>query len=192
MYSTTNPVGYVPFSFNPAEIPGFSEYEAVYSKFRLLKATIDIGRTPTEGNTNFLPINFLIVGSRPFAETTSPVDLSSNVQRYVPPQVEDALRQTRWQKVKYPNSITQRVRVGFKPYTMVTAYGPSTATAQVYQRIYEARKWMPFTWANTQNKKVVYFGPYVVTNNVLQAEGTGSQAAAVVTLTLYCQFSGQK
>ena len=36
---------------------------------------------------------------------------------FVPVAEESALRQTRWQKVIYPNKITRKLSIGFKPYT---------------------------------------------------------------------------
>ena len=44
---------------------------------------------------------------------------------FVPVAEESALRQTRWQKVIYPNKITRKLSIGFKPYTLVATLGPS-------------------------------------------------------------------
>ena len=52
-----------PFAFTPATVPGFAEYKATYSHFRILKAKLYISRNVlnVEGSTN----NYLVVGSRP-------------------------------------------------------------------------------------------------------------------------------
>ena len=55
-----------------------------------------------------------------------PSSLGDNqTEKFVPPAEETALRQTRWQKVIYPNKITRKLSIGFKPYTLVATLGPS-------------------------------------------------------------------
>ena len=55
-----------------------------------------------------------------------PSNLGDTDRRFVPVAEESALRQTRWQKVIYPNKITRKLSIGFKPYTLVATLGPSS------------------------------------------------------------------
>ena len=68
---------------------------------------------------------------------------------FVPVAEETALRQTRWQKVIYPNKITRKLSIGFKPYTLVATLGPSSMRNAQWSRTWECNRWMPFNWANT-------------------------------------------
>ena len=47
-----------PFAFTPATVPGFADYKATYSHFRILKAKLYISRNVlnVEGSTN----NYLV------------------------------------------------------------------------------------------------------------------------------------
>ncbi len=203
------------------------DYASVYSHFRVKKCLLTISRQRSETETG-LTDNYLMVGSRPFASMVPPQALQDQVPHpgganqipgiansvpdyrpatLVPPQQEDALRQTRWQHVHSPLNTKPYLHVGFYPYTLVGTFGPSgtipdppqvSATAVVqaiaYQRLWEARKWMPFTWAGgaSGSNPITFFGPFMVTD---RAGGTGEIGAAItynVTLTLYCQFKGQK
>ena len=49
-----------------------------------------------------------------------PSNLGDNRSEVFVPVAEEesALRQTRWQKVIYPNKITRKLSIGFKPYTL--------------------------------------------------------------------------
>lgn len=180
------------------------DYQTVYSQFRILKARLDISRA--RGN-DAIPAadNYLIVPSRAFALAGQPIGMvgqqapSVTWSQYVPDQTEDALRQTRWQKVLYPSAITQKVHTSFKPYTMTAGFGPviasheATGTGVIWPRIWEGYKWMPFKWANTTattglQVRLAFFGPYLVQNVI----GTGGSTAFPTTLTLYVQFRGQK
>lgn len=212
------------FLFNVTTIPGFMEYATVYSHFRIKKCMLTVSRD-RGANATGLSDNYLLVGSRPFAALVAPQALqkpsanpgggslppifgnavpSYSNRTMVPPQTEDALRQTRWQRVVTPNTTRPYINVGFFPYTMIGTFGPSSIvpdpptaqsyTAVAYQRVWEARKWMPFTWAGGTNSTapITFFGPYLVTET---AEGSGEVAGAVVhnvTLTVYVQFKGQK
>ena len=66
--TTSDARQWFPFAFTPATVPGFAEYKATYSHFRILKAKLYISRNVlnVEGSTN----NYLVVGSRPFAAVT--------------------------------------------------------------------------------------------------------------------------
>ena len=70
-------------------------------------------------------LQLLTVGSRPFA-TQPPGNDSSGPLDLVPPQVEEALRQAKGQKIRNPSTIAQVVPIGFHPYTMIQTHGPST------------------------------------------------------------------
>lgn len=186
------------FSFSPVSLPGFSDYQATYSHFRILKARLYVSRNyqVSGGNDVWPTSNYLVVGSRPFAATTTPVSSQSAPASLVPPQTENALRQTKWQKVHYPNTTTQRVSIGFYPYTMVATFGPS-ATGQpgrTFQRIWEAKKWMPFSWAytggTTTAPNVAFFGPYMVADTSTGEITTSPTCQCTLQLTV--QFKGQR
>lgn len=185
-----------PFSFSPMSLPGFSDYQSTYSHFRILKARLYISRSlgaDNDGSQN----NYLVVGSRPFAATDANQgdDLSSNFG-YLPAQTEEALRQTKWQRVHYPNTTTRRVSVGFYPYTMVGTYGPPVAGgSHAWYRIWEAKKWMPFNWAKKTSSAqdgLRFYGPYMV------VDGPYGNVPGDVTYTVQCslhltlQFKGQR
>lgn len=201
-----NGTSWAVFSFNPLLLPGFKDYQATYSHFRLLKAKLYINRqmvdpvgaptTVIDGST----WNYLVVGSRPFAATTSPLGTTvSSPTQYLPNQLSEALRQTKWQRVHYPNTTTQRVTAGFYPYTMVGTFGPSLGSgSQVqYQRIWEGKKWMPFTWALDQtsstDRPMAFYGPYLVADWPTDATNPGYRGlVAQCTLQVHVQFKGQR
>ena len=120
---------------------------------------------------------------------------------FVPVAEESALRQTRWQKVIYPNKITRKLSIGFKPYTLVATLGPSSMRNAQWARTWECNRWMPFNWANTSQYDLnpdgttaslyYMYGPYLVPNSP-----TGSDASVngkiYGTLTVYLQFRGQR
>ena len=61
------------------------------------------------------------------------------------------------------------VPIGFHPYTMIQTNGPSTVglTNRMWQRVWEAKRWMPFTWAQAPGHNlgpggIAFYGPYVV------------------------------
>ena len=154
------------FVFSPATVPGFMDYQATYSHFRILKCKLYMART-IGGNTgaNF---NYLTVGSRPFAAIQAP-KLSAGPNILVPPQLEADLRQAKWQKIRNPSTIAQVVPIGFHPYTIIQTNGPATiGTPNLpWQRIWEAKRWMPFAWAQIPDQRpgiggIAFYGPYVV------------------------------
>ena len=88
---------------------------------------------------------------------------------YVPPQKEVDLRQTRWQKIYYPSTVRNVVTTSFHPYTMIETYGPLTTGSgeNLWPRIWEGRKWMPFSWVEAPRPGVAgngitFYGPYMV------------------------------
>lgn len=189
------PAKYNAFSFSPILLPGFTDYQTVYQKFRIMMAKIEIATPYTSSGDATSPYNYLIVGSRPFAETNVAVTNPTERTLYLPAQQEADLRQTRWQKVKYPSAITRKVSTKFKPYTLVAGFGPNAGTASaVWQRPWEGGKWTPFTWANAEsNNALIYYGPYCVISSNLAPDPTSAQIfAAKVTLTCWFRFSGQK
>lgn len=190
---------WAPFQFTPYTIPGFKDYQTTYSHFRLLKAKLYMANHDFNDTSVQPTLNYLVVGSRPFAATTAPVKNNSTPKDYVPYQFESDLRQARWQKVHYPSRITSKISMGFMPYTMVSTYGPSNSGdlgTNVWQRIWEGKRWMPFTWATNSDSGLFFFGPYIVaqipegTDPDFNASSTSFPAHG--TLELYVQFKGQK
>lgn len=200
------------FAFTPSEMPGFGDYGRTYTHFRIIKARLYVSRTLSgadDGDT----CNYVVVGSRPFASTTAPLTTSSASQNgittsFVPNQLETALRQTKWQKVLYPTTTSQRVKIGFHPYTMVTTNGPVGGTSPglwSYQRVWEGRKWTPMNWvirgysALTGNnplggaltdEAIQFFGPYMIVET--PTAEVSANISATCTLELQVQFRGQK
>ena len=88
-----------PFAFTPGTIPGFAEYKATYSHFRILKAKLYISRNVL--NVEGVPTTILL-----WVADLSRLSLTGGATAYpyayVPPQKEDALRQSRWQKDLLP------------------------------------------------------------------------------------------
>lgn len=100
------------------------------------------------------------------------------------------LRQCRWQKTFYPSATRPGVTAGFYPYTMVGTFGPANVGGQQYQRTWEGRRWMPFTWARATPSYLAFFGPYIYPST--GQDSTSDVATQVVgTLTVWVQFKGQ-
>ena len=192
--ATGSPMHWNAFSFSPVSLPGFSDYQTTYSHFRILKAKLFISRTIGDNDGSLY--NYLVVGSRPFAATNSGT-YATNAS-LMPSQPEDALRQTKWQKIHYPNTTTQRVSAGFYPYTLIGTYGPpAVGTNQSWYRIWEAKKWMPFKWAldtgatgGNQYQALTFYGPFMVVDTN-QGEISGT-ATVQCTLQVHVQFKGQR
>ena len=111
---------YSPFYFAPTLLPGFPDYQLTYSQFRILKCKLQLSLGSEGGEVD----NFLVAPSRPFARNMGPSNLGDNRSEvFVPVAEETALRQTRWQKVIYPNKITRKLSIGFKPYTWWPPWG---------------------------------------------------------------------
>ena len=185
-----------PFIFSPTSVPGFSDYQATYSHFRILKAKLYISRTI--GGNNGLSFNYLVVGSRPFAATQAVANGGSGPAQMVPPQEETALRQSKWQKIHYPNNTSLVVTAGFYPYTMIQTNGPAAPNGNYsWQRIWEAKKWMPFVWAGGGNavgsRSIAFYGPYMVIDSSSgELPGAFTGAAVECTLKISVQFKGQR
>ena len=135
-----------------------------------------------EGVTN----NYLVVGSRPFAAVTRPGNTAAYPYSYVPPQKEADLRQARWQKIYYPSTVRNVVTASFHPYTLMEAYGPmiSSSGGNLWPRIWEGRKWMPFSWIDAPRTSgggdgVAFYGPYMVIDT---STGSCPSRALVVRL----------
>lgn len=192
-----------PFLFTPLSLSGFGDYYATYSHFRILKAKLHIPRDVGVDDQNVYrdtDSNYLVVGSRPFAATTLPTPQGEpSPLNYVPQQRTDVLRQSRWQKVIYPSSTRTQITVGFYPYTMIGTFGPmwsNSATGAQYQRIWEARRWMPFTWATGGRAQLPFFGPYIAHMDS-STDSSSSFATSVtntvqITMEVWLQFKGQK
>lgn len=176
-----------PLSFTLNDVPGFSDYASVYSQYRIIRGELVFGTTSTTDNTGSMG-NYLVVSSQPFAQTAIPVS-GSGIHLWVPPQPESTLRQTRWQRIVYPDSTTTGVRVGFRPYTMAATQGPSGFTGTYYQRVWHGASWTPFTWA-TDTRPITYFGPYVWRQTT--TTDTAQSWTPYVTVILYLAFKGQK
>ena len=189
-----------PFAFTPSTVPGFAEYKATYSHFRILKAKLYISRNVLnmEGSTN----NYLVVGSRPFAAIALPGNATPYPYAYVPPQKEADLRQARWQKIYYPSTVRNVVTTSFHPYTMIETYGPLTtgSSGNLWPRVWEGRKWMPFSWVmeprpNVAGNGITFYGPYMVidtSTGELPKPGTNAQVGVECTLRISVQFKGQR
>lgn len=186
-----------PFYFAPVQLPGFSDYQLTYSQFRILKCRLQISLASDTAGVD----NYLVAPSRPFARNMGPGNLGDNsTEKFVPPAQEAALRQTRWQKVIYPNKITRKLSIGFKPYTLVATLGPSNVRNAQWSRVWECSRWMPFNWANTSEYdlnpdgttgSLYMYGPYLVPNSPL-GDDPASASRVHGTLTVYLQFRGQR
>ena len=189
-----------PFAFTPATVPGFAEYKATYSHFRILKAKLYISRNVlnAEGSTN----NYLVVGSRAFAAVTHSGTGSPYPYAHVPPQAEVDLRQAKWQKIYYPSTVRNVVTTAFHPYTMVETYGPmaTSESGNLWSRIWEGRRWMPFSWILEPRRGgagngIAFYGPYMVVDTStgeLPKPGTNVQVGVECTLRISVQFKGQR
>ena len=187
-----------PFAFTPGTIPGFAEYKATYSHFRILKAKLYISRNVlnVEGSTN----NYLVVGSRPFAAVTHPGGATAYPYAYVPPQKEDALRQSRWQKIYYPSTVRNVVTTAFHPYTVIETYGPlTTGSTGNVARVWEGRRWMPFSWVmeprpDVAGNGITFYGLYGRRHFNRRAAQAGYQRPGWcrVYLTHICPVQGQR
>ena len=190
---------YYPFSFSPLQVQGFSEYQAVYSHFKLLKMVLTIDRPHSDTETDQLAklIKYAVVPSRTFAASQAPFSsITSSPLAYVPGQKYEALGQTKWYKERLVSETRQGIRIGFYPYTMVGTFGPtSVGNAGVYQRVWNARQWMPFCWAwqdpdhPEQGLGTTFWGPYLIPDGGVHKEPWYSVNAQ---FTMYVKFKGQK
>ena len=109
------------FQFSPATVPGFLDYRSTYSHFRIVKAKLFMARSFGESSPG-LPstISPWVVGPLRLRKCRHPRTTPAS---FVPAQLETDLRQAKWQKLRYPNSTSLVVPVGFHPYTMIQTYG---------------------------------------------------------------------
>ncbi|BBF24950.1 putative capsid protein [Feline stool-associated circular virus KU8] len=182
---------WVAFTFSPVSVPGFLDYKGTYSHFRILKGKLYLSRAL--GNDAGTTFNYLVVGSRPFAATQN-ARTTTGQDALMPAQTEEALRQAKWQRVRYPSTNTNVVPVGFHPYAIVQTFGPTpytTGSDMMWQRIWEGRRWMPFSWAAATGSALSFFGPYLVVD---KSNGELSQGSWSVqcTLKISVQFKGQR
>ena len=144
--------------------------------------------------------NYLTVGSRPFAATQVPA----------PPEPRLlALSRLSWRLIldrpsgRSSDILTARllvVPVGFHPYTMIQTYGPGVNTSgTAWQRVWEANRWMPFSWAfpmgtsTATARGIAFYGPYMVVDGPNgDVSGAFSKAQVECTLRLTVQFRGQR
>lgn len=190
---------YYPFSFSPLQVQGFSEYQAVYSHFKLLKVVMTILRPAdsTEPDKLARLKKYAVVPSRTFAAVQAPFNNVTNAPlAYNPGQTYEALGQTRWFKERLVSETKQGIRVGFYPYTMVGTFGPaSLGSAGIYQRVWEGKRWMPFSWAwedlsrtDESRKGTTFWGPFIV----FDGDSETIWQSVNVHYTMYVKFKGQK
>lgn len=181
--------GWKALAFTCQNLQGFNDYQTVYSQFRIKKCVIKINRGP---DTN---LAYLVVPSRTFALSAAPprtVGGNDSWLAYVPPQPEQALRQTRYQREIMPSNIAGKVRVGFHPYTMITTTGPAAVNSTItYLRVWNLNRWTPMQWA-TQNNPIYMYGPYICLNNALTNADPTLTTSVSCVLECYFQFKGQK
>lgn len=190
---------YYPFSFSPLSVQGFSEYQAVYSHFRILKMVMTITRPGKSADIGTLARleNYAVIPSRTFAASQSPFNSVTNAPlAYNPGQKYESLGQTKWFKERLVSETKQAIRIGFYPFTMVGTFGPaSVGNAGVYQRVWEGKRWMPFSWAwqNPTNKNdgkgTTFWGPYMIFRG---GADQGDWTSVNVDYTMYVKFKGQK
>nr|QKN88893.1 MAG: capsid protein [Cressdnaviricota sp.] len=185
--TTDNGTDWKPFQFSLTEVTGFMDYKNVFSEFRIVKARLELSK-PTDVT------HALIVPSRNFAGPKAVADNVTDMNQIVPPQQENALRQTRWQKERYFNLITNKMATGFYPYTMVGTYGPASTSGFNWLRVWNTTKWMPYSWVDGTNigTGLTFFGPYIVLNTATNAAPQADAYRLPATLTLYVKFRGQK
>ncbi len=190
---------YFPFSFSPLQVQGFSEYQAVYSHFKILKVVMTILRPTdsTEPDKLARLKQYAVVPSRTFAASQPPFNNVTNAPlAYNPGQPYEALGQTKWFKKRLVSETRQGIRVGFYPYTMVGTLGPaSVGSAGIYQRVWEGKRWMPFSWAwedmsmqSDPRRGTTFWGPFIV----FDGDDERPWQSVNVQYTMYVKFKGQK
>lgn len=164
------------------------------------------------------PYTYLRVASRPFLESRATSASRTNAAGGDPiatPSLLAALRittaelrQSRWQRQYYPSDIRNSISFKFYPYTLEwqgrpvgnTNNGGSTLAANFsYLKYRSGRRWMPMSFlgpnadAVTPNDDVTFFGPYFerLFSNLPDTQAIG-EFHPTVTLSVWCQFRGQK
>lgn len=193
-------------NFYLSALPGFMEYQATYTQFRILKCVVRLNTDYYVGDELQTQAHYLVAPSRPFVNGTLVGSSNANSALKVVgvPRSEDELRQTRWQKIIYPKTTTTSLRLAFYPYTVTAAPGPvlpapAGSSYNYYIRVHEGRRWMPFQWASpndysgSPNDQLRFFGPYVAIHKPDGNHLDLSKAiAANCTLEVWVQFRGQK
>lgn len=207
----------IPLVFTPTEFPGFFDYSSTYSQFRILKGQCKVHiALPEDSETNAplsnQPYTYLRVASRPFLESSAVYQDTSGSDPMPVTQLLAALRvtstqirQSRWQRQYYPNDIKNVVSFKFYPYTLEWSGKPvgtltpvsSSAGITSYPKWRSARRWMPMSWLGLPSSEstddVSMFGPYF--NRLLSTQDDSqalTQFAPVCTVSIWCQFRGQK
>lgn len=212
----------VPLVFNPSQLAGFNDYASTYSEFRILKAVCKVHLAVDENEAVGAPLanqpyTYLRVASRPFMEsaaTTSSTagqggspNTAANLIAGIRTTVTQ-LRQSRWQRQYYPSDIKNSITFKFYPYTLEWQGRPVGNTQATtlnfadlqYLKYRSGRLWMPMSFlgpnpanANIPGDDVSFFGPFFVR---LLSTQPDTQAIAgftpTVTLSVWCQFRGQK
>ena len=186
MYDEGTQTNY-PFSFSPVQMQGFSEYQAVIRI--ILPQTANVAERASL-------LEYTVIPSRIFAAVQPPFSsITNSPLAYQPGEKSEALLQTRWAKTRVPSNTTQGIKMGFYPYTMVGTFGPSTVgNAGMYQRVWNAKAWMPFSWAwqdpdrPDQARGTTFWGPFML----VKGYPSESWYSVNAEVTLYVQFKGQK
>lgn len=220
--STTPPTYFpVPLVFTPSQLAGFTDYASTFSEFRILKAVCKVhlalpGDSEQDAPLSNQPYTYLRVASRPFIESSvntatgansggSPNLLINLLSSPATRQSYTTLRQSRWQRQYYPSDIKNSITFKFYPYTLEWQGRPvgslssasPTYTQFQYLKYRSARQWMPMSFLGpdlaTSADDVSFLGPYFCRLLSTEADTQAvSQWSPVCTLSIYCQFRGQK
>lgn len=212
----TDTLLYQPIKLRLKDFPGFADYAATYSRYRVKKVVAYLMRQPVRDPTtgdhspesaSGFTDHFLIVPSRTYACLRG--NYESNVAfttQVVPFLTELQLRQSKWQKEKFPNSTRPAIRIAFYPYTVQAAFGPVDSTSVTFARVREGKVWTPMAWSVPNSgtgvgasSEATYFGPYVLpSRNGLASDLEPGDTSSAPTTTMYSityrvtvQFAGQ-
>ena len=187
------------FVFSPASVPGFMDYQATYSHFRILKCKLYMARTI--GDNTGANFNYLIVGSRPFAAVQAPGNQNSGPSALVPPQLETDLRQAKWQKIRNPSTISQVVPIRIPSlYHDPDQWAIDDWIVQSIVATHLGGQAMDALHLGSGAERhsrglggIAFYGPYVVVDGYDgNIPGTFSGKAVECTLRLTVQFRGQR
>lgn len=163
-----------PIVFTPSMLPGFIDYSATYSQFRIVKASCKVHLAVDDdeavgASLANQPYTYLRVSSRSFLESSAYTAFTASAeaipggdpypagnfiasQRYT---VSD-LRQSRWQKQYYPSDIKNAISFKFRPYTLewqgrpigglTSVENPAPIMGMMIPKYRSARQWMPFSF----------------------------------------------
>lgn len=202
-----------PLNFVPTQLPGFLEWQATMSEFRILKAHVKVNVDPNAGQPQTAAqrnqqYTFLRVPSRQFVATRAILGSADNGVQNQPQDniltgvTVDQVRQSKWTKQVYPKDDTNIIQFGFYPYTLQWSGKPYNGAFQAaanqtqYLEYRSGRRWMSMSFLGPTEQKeddVSFFGPYVLrllsSDSDAQALSTWSTACL---LTVWCQFRGQR